>query len=128
MKKFFCFLLTLAMLLIVMSSFADDIDLSNMSIEELATLRDRCQAEIMKSDKWQEVTVPAGVYQIGKEIPAGYWTIRPVEGDTAELTWGTALNESGASVDAWNSKFCNFVQITSPTDTYAKYNNVENVC
>lgn len=28
-----------------------------------------------KTDEWQRVEVPAGVYQVGVEIPAGEWTI-----------------------------------------------------
>ena len=28
-----------------------------------------------KTDEWQRVEVPAGVYEIGVEIPAGEWTL-----------------------------------------------------
>ena len=127
MKKLGAFVLALSMILSVSFAFAESIDLSGMTIEELAQLQNRCQMEIMKSDKWQEVTVPVGLYQIGKEIPAGHWTIKPVDGHTAYVTWGTAIDESGANIDTWNTKFYNAQQITSPTDSYAKYNNVESI-
>lgn len=127
MKKLVAVGLALIMVFTVSVVFAEGIDLSGMTIEELAQLKDRCQMEIMKSDKWQEVTVPAGFYQIGKEIPAGHWTIKPVKGDTAIVKWGTAIDDSGADIDIWNSKFAHTEQITSPTDSYAKYNNVESV-
>lgn len=125
MKKVACFLFVFCLFSSV--TIAEGIDLSGMTIEELVALQERCQLEIMKSDKWQEVTVPAGVYQIGKEIPAGHWTIKPVDGDTAELYWGTALDGSKAGLDLWNSEFTNSEQITSPTASYAKYNNIESV-
>lgn len=125
MKKVACILLVFCLFSSV--AIAESIDLSGMTIEELVALQERCQLEIMKSDKWQEVTVPAGVYQIGKEIPAGHWTIKPIDGETAEVSWGTALDESKAGIDTWNTRFVNFEQITSPTASYAKYNNIESV-
>ena len=125
MKKLVCILLLLCFTLSF--AIAENIDLSNMTIEELALLRDRCQMEIMKSDKWQNVKVPVGVYQIGIEIPAGRWTITPIEGDTAMLIWGTKLDESGQGIDSWNTRFYNAQQITSPKDSYYKYNSVESI-
>ena len=125
MKKLVCILLLICFSL--SCAFAENIDLSGMSIEELATLRDRCQMMIMKADKWQQVKVPVGVYQIGKEIPAGHWTITPIEGDTAMLIWGTKLDESGQNIDTWNTKFYNAQQITSPKDSYSVYNSVESI-
>lgn len=75
MKKAVLGILVLVMLMVNACAFCDTFDLSGLSFEELAALRDRCQMEMMKSDKWQEVTVPEGIYQIGKDIPAGHWTI-----------------------------------------------------
>ena len=125
MKRIICLLYTLCLLSTI--AMAENIDVSNLSIDELALLRDRCLMEIMKSERWQEVKVPAGVYQIGKEIPAGRWTIKPVDGDTAVVQWGTALDASGTKLDVRNSDFLIAEQITSPNDSYAKYNNVESV-
>ena len=75
MKKMLAFALCLSMLVPCMCALSESIDLSDLSIEELAMLRDRCQMEMMKSDKWQEVRVPVGVWEVGKDIPAGHWSI-----------------------------------------------------
>lgn len=55
--------------------------LSNSKVDVLLTLA-QLQSEYLnileamwKSDEWQKVEVPAGVYQIGVEIPAGEWTL-----------------------------------------------------
>ena len=46
-----------------------------MSFEELVALRDQLNLAIWNSQEWQEVTIPAGVWQVGVDIPAGYWTV-----------------------------------------------------
>lgn len=128
MKRITSLLLVVILLIsVTVVSSAASFDLSGMSLEELVSLKEKVTLAIWNSKDWQEVKVPAGMYQIGRDIPAGYWTIKPVEGDTAEVCWGTAVDDSGASIDAWNSDFYNFQQITSPSDSYAKYNNVESV-
>lgn len=71
-------------------------DLSGLTFDELAELCTQCQAEMMKRDEWQEVTVPQGNYRVGVDIPAGKWVVRckDVGRDSAfmqstEITWGT---------------------------------------
>ena len=76
MKKLL--ILFLLLVLLAGSAAADPIDLSDMSFDELVALRDQLNLAIWNSQEWQEVTVPAGVYRIGKDIPAGHWTIRVV--------------------------------------------------
>lgn len=73
MKKLFVVLLALALL--CASSVAEGIDLSGMSFDELVALRQQVDQAIMQSDGWQEVEVPAGVYTIGEDIPAGRWSV-----------------------------------------------------
>ena len=73
MKKLFALLL---ILLLIPCAFAESIDLSGLSFEELAALRDRCQSEMMTRNEWQQVTVPQGLWQVGAQIPAGTWTVR----------------------------------------------------
>ena len=118
--------LVLALILIAPAALAD-VDLSGMTFEELLELQRQVTAAIWASDGWQEVTVPTGVYEVGVDIPAGYWTIRPIDGDTAIVKWGDVLNEIRTDT-AW-SECTIFVreQITSPTDSYSKYNSVESV-
>ena len=56
-----------------------DVDISGLSYDELIDLVNKAQMEMMKMDKWQEVVVPEGIYIIGKDIPAGRWTITAPE-------------------------------------------------
>lgn len=58
------------------SAFAEGIDLSSMSYDQLVKLKDRINLAMWNSQEWQEVTVPQGLYIVGKDIPAGHWTIK----------------------------------------------------
>lgn len=71
-------LLVAALIASMLLSFAlaDGIDLSGLSFSELADLRDRCQAEMMTRDDWQEVVVPQGIWEVGTQIPAGKWVVK----------------------------------------------------
>lgn len=74
MKKIFAVVLIVSMLLSF--AIADGIDLSGLSFSELSDLRDRCQAEMMTRDEWQEVVVPQGIWEVGTQIPAGKWVVK----------------------------------------------------
>lgn len=109
--------------LILSASALAEIDLTGMTYDELVALKDQINLAIWNSEEWQEVTVPAGLYHIGNDIPAGRWTIRPSDGNTAELYYGTGLTDGGASIDdVYDAE-----QITSPSDSYAKYNDIESM-
>lgn len=97
MKKLIVIALILA--LISAAALAESIDLSGLSFQELAALRDRAQLEMMQRDEWQEVSVPQGVYQVGVHIPAGTWTIRCKEGMGTKIEWGDVLDASGQGID-----------------------------
>lgn len=93
-------MITLAML--CMAAQAESVDLSGLSFQELAALRDRAQMEMMQRDAWQEVTVPQGVYQVGVQIPAGTWTVRCATGNYTEIDWGDTLKDNGQGVEYGN--------------------------
>ena len=99
------------------------VDLSGMSFDELLALKEQINAALWASDEWQEVTVPAGVYEIGRDIPAGHWTIRPVDGDTAMVYWGSTLDQPKTNIAG--GAVLAYEQITSPSDSYAAHNNIE---
>jgi len=124
MKKLLSLLVLAALLLSVPADA--DVDLSGMSFDELIALRDQVNLALWATEEWQEVTVPAGAYTIGKEIPAGYWTIRPVDGKTASVSWGSRFDATGAEIDLWGD-FGVFEQITSAADSYAQYNDIRSV-
>lgn len=73
MKRFF--LLFLAAVLLISCAAADPVDLSGMSFDELVALRDQLNLAIWNSREWEAVTVPAGIWQVGRDIPAGHWDI-----------------------------------------------------
>ena len=75
MKRYLCFLFVLVLLPVF--SLADLPDLSGLSFDELVQLRDQINLAMWNSEKWQQVIVPKGVYEIGVDIPEGYWTMTP---------------------------------------------------
>lgn len=76
MKRMTCFVFIITILLTSISiSLAADIDLSGMTYTELINLQARVQRAIMETEEWQEVNVPAGLYQVGVDIPAGKWNV-----------------------------------------------------
>ena len=105
------------------TAYQVEYNIDGMSFDELLALKEQINAALWASEEWQEVTVPAGVYEIGRDIPAGHWTIRPVDGDTASLYLGSALDESKTAISS--AAFMAYEQITSPTDSYPKINNIE---
>lgn len=101
MKKLIAMVTVLMLLTSFSVSFAEPevIDLSTMSLEEIALLIQRAQLAMFQTDDWQEVTVPAGIYQIGVDIPAGKWNVS-MDTMWARIKIGAALNETGNEVDS----------------------------
>ena len=64
----FCILPTIAL--------ADIPDISHLTFDELVELKEQINLAIWNCQEWQEVLVPEGIYQIGKDIPEGHWSIR----------------------------------------------------
>lgn len=105
MKRIVALFLSLALLTGCMAVHAETVDLSALSFQELAALRDKIQCMMMEMDEWQEVTVPQGVYKVGEDIPAGTWLIKcspsytdSVYMESTEIVWGTELNETGTDI------------------------------
>ena len=107
--------LVLALILIAPAALAD-VDLSGMTFEELLELQRQVTAAIWASDGWQEVTVPTGVYEIGVDIPVGYWTIRAVEGNSCFVEWCGRLNSTGTESEFGYSY--DYEGIETETDKY----------
>lgn len=109
MKKFICLLLAL---LIPTMAFASTIDLSGLSFDELVELKEQINLAIWECKEWQEVTVPQGVWEVGKDIPAGAWVIRCATASFATITIGSKINESKTGIDY--SGFIDMVNVVSP--------------
>ena len=59
-------------------------DLSGLTYEQLIALQHYITAEITGRPEWKELTIPAGEWVVGVDIPAGEYSISPV-GDGAHL-------------------------------------------
>ena len=80
-----------------------EVDLTGMTYDELVALQDQINLAMWNSQEWQEVTVPQGIWVVGKDIPEGHWTIRPVEGVYAYISYGNTL-ESNQKEVSYKSK------------------------
>lgn len=100
MKKATAVFLAFLLLLIGTLALAEatEIDLSGMSYEELVALKDKVSKAMWESEDWQEVTVPAGVYVIGEDIPEGHWTIIAPDKQRVSIRWGDSLAEGGRDI------------------------------
>ena len=72
MKK----LIILIVLCLLVSSASAELDLSGYSYDHLLDLQKSITAEIISRPEWKEVTVPAGKWIIGEDIPAGAYCIK----------------------------------------------------
>lgn len=95
MKKLLCIMIAL---LLPVAALAE-VDLSGMSYDELVALKEQVSLAIWQSEEWQEVEVPAGVYTVGKDIPAGKWTIKAADGVSSDIEWGDKLDASGTGLE-----------------------------
>ena len=89
MRKVITFFLCLALIL-GMAFPASAAKISEMTYEELIQMRQRIDREIVSRPEWKEVTVPAGIYKVGEDIPAGTYSIRLPNADGCETfsVWG----------------------------------------
>ena len=93
MKKTICALLICVLLASSSIAVAADIDLSSMTYAELVNLQAKIQRAIMETEEWQEVSVPAGLYQVGVDIPAGKWNVS-MRNKWARIKIGTKLESN----------------------------------
>jgi len=112
-------LILFALLLLCSSAFAQTPDLSDMSFDELISLKDSINLAIWNCAEWEEVTVPQGVWQIGVDIPAGHWSLKAADGVHSYVKYGSFLDESGVSI-SYDSKDYIYKNIYSTT--YSQYN------
>lgn len=73
-------------------------DLSDLSLDELASLSEKICMEMMSRGDWQEVEVPVGTYQIGKQIPAGHWVISCAPHSYCYVDIGSEVEANGKDI------------------------------
>ena len=71
MKRIAAFI---AVLLLIISPALAEIDLSGMTLEELVVLHE--QLNLILFEQAKSVTVPQGIWLVGKDIPAGTYLIK----------------------------------------------------
>jgi len=94
-----------------------DEELQN-TIDELTEMLEDAKAEMEKrkgsEEPANEVRVPIGVWYVGEDIPEGHYTITVAPDGPS--TWGsvkigTALDETGKSIDSLNSEYYYYEQV-----------------
>ena len=71
MKKILCVLLILCIIPACVSASG----LSELTFDELRILQQTINEEIRSRPEWKSVEVPCGIYTVGKDIPAGEYSI-----------------------------------------------------
>jgi len=98
MKRILSLALACVLVFVLAPAAFADVDLSGMSFDELVALKDQINLAIWNSAEWQEVTVPQGVYQVGRQIPPGKWTVLCKSNSMGEIEVADSLKENGAGV------------------------------
>lgn len=94
MKKTLCIILVIVSIV----SFAlAETNLSEMSYDDLNALYHNLVKEIMSRPEWKEVSVPAGNWVIGKDIPAGEYGIKIIN----DITSVQIDDDNGHYVGNW---------------------------
>lgn len=75
MKKHIALVLVLLLVLFLPSISRAENKYEGYTFEQLQTEYLAILDAMWKTDEWQRVEVPAGIYQVGVEIPAGEWTL-----------------------------------------------------
>ena len=97
MKKAVCIII--ALVFFASSACASGIiDLSGMTYQELINLKERINLAIWECQEWQEVTVPQGLWEVGKDIPAGHWTVRAEDGWFTKVAFGDTLDSTKTGI------------------------------
>ena len=122
MKKLISLLLALILTLPAIA-LADLPDISSLSYDELVQLKDQINLAMWNSQEWQEVTVPIGVWAVGKDIPVGHWSISlspDVSTKWASIKYCDKLDASGTDTgNRFDCKIYAYLDVAAPgNDNY----------
>lgn len=73
MKRFIA--IVVCLLLILCAAQAENQDLNSMSFDELLALQEKVNQALFNCSEWKQVEIPLGVWDVGKDIPAGRYEI-----------------------------------------------------
>ncbi len=72
--------------------------------DSLVALKEDINLAMWMAGKWQEVTVPQGTWKVGKDIPAGHWSVKCAPGArTTQIDWGEELAQNGEDI-SWSGR------------------------
>lgn len=109
MKKFL--FVMLALLAVVLPVFGQADEVRNLTDEQLRTLYDAVSAEMSRRGMNSvDLTLGEGKYIIGKDIPAGHYTVTCLSTDGESLnsaygSLGSAYDSMSGGGDSWSSLF-----------------------
>jgi hypothetical protein len=113
--------LIMALMMAGTVAFAD-VDLKGMTVEELEALQEQISSELMERNGVHPVTVPIGVWKVGKDIPLGHWTITAAENALygwSSVVYCETLDETGKKPNVIDGGFYYHGQIKVPgSDAY----------
>jgi len=101
MKKHIALVLVLLLALSLPSISRAENKYEGYTFEQLQTEYLAILEAMWKTNEWQKVEVPAGVYQVGVEIPAGEWTLS--SDDSFLVNVGTKLDATKTKIESGNS-------------------------
>lgn len=127
MKRFLC--IVFCVVLFPVFALADLPDISGLSFDELISLRSKVNLSLMRSSNFQKVTVPSGIWEVGKDIPAGHWSITPAPGCGPDyVIYGSSLKEGGHDIDLFAGPYImECVCSTSSSDYSLEYKNITDI-
>lgn len=96
MKKLVSLFIIIVMAFSISISYAD-VNLSELSYDELLFIKENFMKEIMSRPEWKSVEVPSGHWRVGEDIPEGNYSIR-VPDDK-----GCYMRIWGADFEDWNT-------------------------
>ena len=95
--------ISIVFLMFMIPAFAfAEFDLTGMSYDELVSLSKQVGMEIMKSEEFDSVTVPKGIWEVGVDIPEGTWIITPAN-QMCIIVYGKSIDESGNDMNQFDS-------------------------
>ena len=68
-------------------------DLSSLTYDELISLIEAITAEIVSRPEWKQVTVPVGQFEVGKDIPAGEYSVTTNASISGITVWGASVKD-----------------------------------
>lgn len=98
MKRTICIVLAFVLVLAFAPAAFADVDLSGLTFDDLVALKDQINRAMWDSADWQEVDVPQGIWEVGRQIPPGKWTIRCNTDGFSQIAVGDGLRDNGTKV------------------------------